>query len=93
MVSYLFKLCDFFSFLAEFQFQRVNCYKKWQLIRIHLVPLASLQYFEHFWYCMFINFLQKLILEVMKMDEIKFTSSSVWEKRENPGKYWNGKEW
>ena len=33
------------------------------------------------------------MLEVMKMDEIKFTSSSVWEKRENPSKYWNGQEW
>ena len=33
------------------------------------------------------------MLEVMKMDEIKFTSSSVWEKREDPGKYWNGTEW
>lgn len=33
------------------------------------------------------------MLEVMKMDEIKFTSSSVWEKRENPRKYWNGNEW
>ena len=30
--------------------------------------------------------------EAMKMDEIKFTSSSVWEKRENPCEYWNGKE-
>lgn len=39
------------------------------------------------------NFLQELMLKVMKMDEIKFTSSSVWEKRENPGEYWNGKEW
>lgn len=39
------------------------------------------------------NFLQELMLKVMKMDEIKFTSSSVWEKRENPDEYWNGKEW
>ena len=23
---------------------------------------------------------------------MKFTSASVWEKRENPGEYWNGKE-
>lgn len=35
---------------------------------------------------------KELMLEVMKMDEIKFTSSSVWEKRENPGKYWNDQE-
>lgn len=35
---------------------------------------------------------KEFMLEVMKMDEIKFTSFSVWEKRENPGKYWNDQE-
>ncbi|CAH3148921.1 unnamed protein product [Porites evermanni] len=33
------------------------------------------------------------MIEVLRMNEIKFTSSSVWEKRENPREYWNsGKE-
>lgn len=32
------------------------------------------------------------MLEALKTQEIKFTSASVWEKRENPGEYWNGKE-
>ena len=35
---------------------------------------------------------QDLMLKAMKTKEIKFTSSSVWEKRENPHEYWNGKE-
>jgi len=35
---------------------------------------------------------QDFIVEVLKMNEIKFTSSSVWEKRENPREYWNSKE-
>ena len=33
------------------------------------------------------------MLESLKTQQIKFTSASVWRKRENPGEYWNGKEW
>ncbi|XP_068679533.1 synaptic plasticity regulator PANTS-like [Montipora foliosa] len=33
-----------------------------------------------------------VMLKAMKTKEIKFTSSSVWKKRENPHEYWNGKE-
>ena len=41
--------------------------------------------------CAYVLF-QDFLMEVLKMSEIKFTSSSVWEKRENPREYWNGKE-
>ena len=41
--------------------------------------------------CAYVLF-QDFMVEVLKMSEIKFTSSSVWEKRENPREYWNGKE-
>ncbi|KAK2574494.1 hypothetical protein P5673_000670, partial [Acropora cervicornis] len=33
-----------------------------------------------------------IMLEALNTQEIKFTSASVWEKRENPGEHWNGKE-
>ena len=29
--------------------------------------------------------------DALEMDEIKFTSFSVWERRENPSEHWNDK--
>lgn len=30
-----------------------------------------------------------IMQEALEMDEIKFTSSSVWERREKPSEHWN----
>lgn len=35
--------------------------------------------------------LQAIMQEALEMDEIKFTSFSVWERRENPSEHWNDK--
>ena len=57
-----------------FFFQRVACSKPNSLKRSTNCHLFVLQDF---------------MIEVLRMNEIKFTSSSVWEKRENPREYWN----
>lgn len=56
--------------------------------------LCKLQYIVSFFNHLLLNIIQDDLIEAMKRDEIKFTSSDVWHKRSNPARSWAKKmEW
>ncbi|PFX18137.1 UPF0545 protein C22orf39 homolog [Stylophora pistillata] len=80
-------------FFDKFRF----CRSSWNQFHRYYI-YGSMQdcaiYFQAFRSCMSYTFTKSpeakaIMQEALEMDEIKFTSSSVWERREKPSEHWN----